>query len=698
LYHPAQMRPPWARLALPILVILVVLGFLSSMLASTGGRFVPQVVDLLVVCQYARAMAEGHPFRYNPGEGPSTGSTSLLYTAWLGGAHALGIRGEGLVAFAIASGVLLFAASVFLARRIGTTLGGEGAGVLAGALLALGGPLAWSYLYGSDIALFMFLALLLLDRWLALWGGGKAHGFAVAGSLLALARPEGLWIGALLGGASLRRPGARRDGAWLPTLPAVTGVLVLALNRMVTGAWLGTSVADKSLLANYGLRDAIALVSEYAVDVLRGLLLGFYPSQSPLGFSRGWAPFYFPPLALVFIVFAVLRAPEPHKDALRWWLAAVGLVCLLVSGNVFMGVHFNRYLMWAFPGLLVLAAVGLRFAAGLAASDPAFERGIFRAGAGLFLALGLLSTARFAALYGEMAGSVARRDLALAEWIRQSLPPGVAMANLATSVEYLTGHRGLNLHGVTTPAFFGNRTAEREAGMFESLGRLPEAERPRYFISSASLQEGSALLKELVAGPPLFQTVSFSDELLVFNLRYDLVGKNRRLFAPETLAAVSGLREVDRLNVCDSADERRHGYAFSSHLGDVRLFGAVRIDAYALAGGSEVVADAGRAILGSETFRVRAERGRDLVVVLRTAPGLEVATRQASLTGLLPLEFPEAGFLAQVGNGSLPPVTFRPHSGWNEIVLRVPGALLSEAETEVHLKGRYASFQYWFFQ
>jgi len=693
------MHPRWARLALPLLALAVVLAFLFAMLASTGGRFVPQVVDLYVVCQYARAIAEGHPFRYNPGESPSTGSTSLLYTAWLGGAHAVGIRGEALVAFAIATGALLFVASVFLARRIGAALGGESAGGLAGALLALGGPIAWSFLYGSDIALYMFLALLLLDRWLALWAGGSAVGFAVAGSLLALARPEGLWIGTVLGGASMRRAGARRAGAWLPALPAVTGLLVLALNRAVTGDWLGTSVADKSLLANYGLRDTVSLVSEYAVDVLRGLLLGFYPSQAPLGFSRGWAPFYFPPLGLLFILLAVLRAPEPLRAPLRWWLATVGLVCLLVSANVFMGVHFNRYLMWAFPGLLVFAAVGLRFAAGLADRDPAFERALFRAGAGLFLALGLLSTARFAALYGEMAGSVARRELALAEWIRQKLPPGVAMANLATSVEYLTGHRNLNLHGVTTPAFFGNRTAEREAGMFESLGRLPEADRPLFLISSASLQEGSALLKELVAAPPLFQTVSFSDELQVFGLRYDLVGKNQRLFAGESLDAVRGLREVDRLNVCDSEDERRHHYRYSSHLGDVRLFGAVRVDAYALPGGSEVVADAGRAILGSETFRVRAERGRDLLVVLRTAPSLEVATRQASLTGLLPLEFPEAGFEVQVGDGrSLPPLTFRPHPGWNEVAFRMPGAMLGEGETEIQLKGRYASFQYWFFQ
>ena len=34
-----------------------------------------------------------------------------------------------------------------------------------------------------------------------------------------------------------------------------------------------------------------------------------------------------------------------------------------------------------------------------------------------------------------MAGEIARRDLALARWISATLPPGVAMANVATSVE-----------------------------------------------------------------------------------------------------------------------------------------------------------------------------------------------------------------------------------------------------------------------
>ena len=134
------------------------------MLVATRGHFVPQVVDLYVVCQYARSFAEGHPFRYNPGEPPSTGATSLLHTVLLAGAHALGARGEGLVAVAVTAGAGFYMAAVLLARRIAARLGGGAEGLLAGGLLALGGPVVWGFLYGSDMALFMLLCLWLLER------------------------------------------------------------------------------------------------------------------------------------------------------------------------------------------------------------------------------------------------------------------------------------------------------------------------------------------------------------------------------------------------------------------------------------------------------------------------------------------------------------------------------------------------------
>jgi hypothetical protein len=702
------MQEPVSGKALPdrvgvgVLLLGVAVGFLflACLVASTSGHFVPPVVDLYVICQYAKAMAEGHPFHYNVGEPASTGATSLLHTAILALGHAAGARGEGLVALAVALGLLYFLLTIGLARRIGKDLGGPATGNLAGALVALNGPVAWGFMYGSDIALFMLLGTLLLQQMLVWARSGRTFGLCVAGVLLALARPEGLPIAIGLLGLLLL-PARRRQERLIAMLPAATAAGVLVAQRLVTGSWLGTSVADKSLLANYGLVDSLSLTAQYAVDVLRGLLFGFYSSEAAIGFSRGFAPFYFPPLSLLLLLLCMARAKEPGRRGVRLWVGFVAALWALVAPNVFMGVHFNRYLMWAFPGLLTLVAVGIPlFAKCVAPGDPGLERTWLRSIAAVALLLGGLSALRFAGLYGDAAGEVWRRDVATATWISKNLPEGVAMANIATSVEYLTGHRNLNLHGVTSPAFFGNHTAEREAGTFESMCRLPESERPAYLISSVATQGGSPWLRRLAPGPPLFQSTSFSDELQVLRLDYALVGKNRYPLAAAALRAVEGLREVDHLNICDGQDEERHGYGHSSRLGNVALHGTVRIDTYppqSAAAPSTTVADAGRMILGRESFRVKASPGRDLVMVLRTAGSAQVGVLGAATSGTFELEVPEAGIQVTASGEVVGRISFRPVPGWNEVVFRIPARLV-RGDNTLLLQGQYTSYFYWFFQ
>lgn len=685
-----------------LLALAVAFVFLAFMLAATDGQFVPQVVDLYLVCQYARALAEGHPFQYNPGEAPSTGATSLLHTALLAVPHAAGIRGEALVAFAIGAGIVFFCLTVVLAARVGRALGGPSEGVLAGLLVALGGPVVWGFLYGSDIALFMFLATWLLATWLEGWAAGTAGRWILPASLLALARPEGLPLALVLAAAWLMGPARRTRGRarLVALVPVAAGLGVLVLYRAVTHFWLGTSVADKSLVANYGLSDSLALVSEYAIDVVRGLLLGFYPSQAPIGFSRGWAPLYFAPFALVFAGLALARASEPYRRPLRIWALAVAVLFVLLAPNMFLGAHFNRYIMWAFPTVHVLTAVGLGHAARLVArDDAALEATLFKAAAAVMVALGALSTLRFAVMYGELAGEISRRDLVAAKWIRDNLPRGVAMANLATSVEYLTGHRSLNLHGVTSPPFFGNRAAEREAGVLEALARLPPGDRPPYLVTTVSAQEKYPSMRELEEGPPIFRSSSFGDEIEIYRTRFDLLGRNARFYLPETIAAVRALQEVDRLNVCDSRDEADHGYAFRSGMGGLRVFGAPRVAAYASADAAgERVADAGRIIIGEESFFVRTSAGRDLIIVMRTADSATAGVLRASGSAQVPMEIPEAGIVLRVDGKPVGRVTFRPRPGWDEQVFRITADRVREGRTRIQLSGRYASFYYWFYQ
>jgi hypothetical protein len=675
--------------------------FLSLMWAATGGRFVAQNVDLYLVCQYAKAMADGHPFRYYAGDPATTGATSLLHTAALAAAHKVGLRGEWLVAFAVLTGAVLLVASTEMARRAGERLGGVRTGRLAGALVALGGPVVWGFLYGSDVALFMALALWLLLELASGWPARRTGRVALAGVLIALARPEGLLIALALGAASLVAPGRRREAsaralAWAPLLAAAS---VLALNRALTGAFIGTSIADKSLVATYGGPEALGLTADFLVDVVRGLLLGLYPSQAPVGFSRGWASLFFPPGGLLLVLLALAR-PGARAWPTRLWAGMAAAVCVLLAPNVFMGVQFNRYLLWAFPGLLVLCAAGLHVACSmLARGDVRLDRNLFVAGSALFLALGALATLRFGVLYGDMAGQVARRDLVVADWIRRELPPGAAIANLATSVEYLTGHRSLNLHGVTTAGFLGNRPAEREAGVLEALARLPAAERPPLLMATEAALQGVPALRELTSGPALFRTSSFSDEIVVLRMQYGVLEGSDEPQLSATSEAVGGRERVDRLNVCDTRDEEAHGYEVSSSAGNVRLAGAARVDRYGDGdAGAGRLADAGRLVRGYERFTVATRPGRDLLIVSRTSSSARVVVWSGAGATAYELDVPEAVVTLRVDGRPAGTSSFRPRPGWDEMVLRVDGALIAGTRTTLELRGRYAAFRYWLYQ
>jgi hypothetical protein len=693
--QPAEAGSHWVRRCLLYGALVVALGYTAAMAYATSGHAVPQIVDLYLICQYGRALAEGHPFRYNPGEPPSTGATSLLLTGLFGLAHASGLRGERLIAFAIAVGAAAYVATVQLAHRLAARLAGPREAALAGALVLLGGPTVWGFLYGSDIGLFMLLFTWLTERLFA----GSAAGVALAGTLLALARPEGLPIALVVALAGPWLWLSDRRGRVLCWLPVAAGGAVLCLYHALTGYWVSSSVADKSLLASYDVLDSLRFTTEYVIDTLRGLLLGFYPSTAPIGFSQGFAPFFFPPLALLLVIVAAAHADAARPAATRTWSVAAAAVFLLVAPNTFMGVHFNRYVMWAFPTLLTFTAVGLGRVAALAApADAALERRIFRGTAGLFMVLGALSTAHFAAIYGDMAGEVYRRDVAAADWIIRTLPPGVAMANLATSVEYLTGHRNVNLHGVTTPAFFGTRTAEREAGTFEAMGRLPAADRPPYLITTVSTHDSLAAMKELVAGPPLFRTLTFGDEIEIFRMDYSLVDRNRRPLAAASGVQIGGRHLVDELNVCDALAERSHRYESTSVTG-IRLNGVVRVAEYREPGAAAVrVIDAGRAIVGREAFDIAAHRGADVVVVMRTAPQMSVNVLRAAGSGVFDVDFTHSTLQVTADGHALPRLTFQPDQGWFEQVFTIPGSALGEDTTRLELRGQFASFYYWFYQ
>jgi hypothetical protein len=282
----------------------------------------------------------------------------------------------------------------------------------------------------------------------------------------------------------------------------------------------------------------------------------------------------------------------------------------------------------------------------------------------------------------------------MAGFIRERLPRGVAIANAATSVEYLTGHTNLNLHGVTSPAFVGGRTAEREASMFESLRRMGAGERPPYLLLTHSGHAGSQLFQALAPEPPLFATTSFGDDLELYSAHWELVARGGEPVLEAARAAVAGLQLGDRLDVCEPKDEAAHDYRYDSRHGELLLAGSVSIGP----AGDAPLADAGRLILGGESFRVKTHAGRELVIVMRTRSSIVARGLRAEGGIASEVAIPEAGLLIRAGG--LPPLRLRlPNApGWNEHVIRLPGEGVAEGATRLELRGRYAAYQYWIYQ
>jgi hypothetical protein len=206
-------------------------------------------------------------------------------------------------------------------------------------------------------------------------------------------------------------------------------------------------------------------------------------------------------------------------------------------------------------------------------------------------------------------------------------------------------------------------------------------------------------MRELVEGDPLHATFSLADELLLFRMRADLPGRQARPHLETTQAAAAGLEEVDRLNVGDPLDEASHGYAWESALGDLRLHGTVKLADYPAAGGPGLrVGDAGRAILGFERFRIRTRGGRDLVVVMRTSGRVDASVLRAGGSAVHTLDLEEARLQVRAGGAPAGQATLRTGPGWSEVLLRLPGSQVGEGSTEIEVRGRYASFHYWFYQ
>ena len=408
--------------------------------------------DSWIHLHFARNLAEGAGFAYNPGV-PVAGSTAPLWTLLL--AAGARVAGASLV-MAKTLGVAGALIAALVLRRAALAWGASPPAALVAAVgLVWSGPFAWGALSGMEVTL---AALLVAAALLAL---ARDHLVltAVAGGLATLARPEAVVLLPLL--ALARRPTPRR-------LALFAAIVVAALLPFVAFCWATTGTPFPS--------TAAAKVE----GGLLGRLIGLREParvtwlERPLAFGLDWLAWLarthpLLPLALPAIVLAW-----------RWRGRALGVVGLVLLAHPLAmavlapyrgpGFQEGRYSIHLLPvGLLLLAS---------AWSDIAPAYGGARAASlvrVVYLAVALVTLAPAADRYAWGVQNINAMQVHLGRWVDAHLPRSATLAvNDIGAIAYFSRRPVIDLMGLVTPEIRPYRRAG-EAGVLRFVAeRCPD--------------------------------------------------------------------------------------------------------------------------------------------------------------------------------------------------------------------------------
>jgi hypothetical protein len=602
----------WRRLK-PVLLLLVFctlvtgLHFLTLRKTFHDWTWSVPVDDTYIHLQYARGIANGHPFQYHWGDGYSTGCTSPLYVALLSVFFVAGMDGLELVPATIALGGVWLFLSMLLLLRLGKQLHNATAGRVAAALWGTWGFTWYCMHCGMETGLWVVMILALLSGFISWTRQGNLvprwHLLLLA-SLVPLTRPEGIVLLGVLGLVALHRIAVKRPwrawpvpmGAWsLALLPAAAYYLT---NRLLTGTFSTAGMTSKSLLhAPYMWpTQRLGRYAEQLFESAQHFLVG----EDPLFLS----------LAITLPGLAALgaMAMRERERKISGPFLVLGLWTLLLL--LFASGHYIRIARWEryYLPFFLFITLGAGFA--LTWIARAFRRPWFAPAAALVLVFYQGdSTVRWVKQYAADLTTIHDKQ-ASAALAAKAMPKGTRLLVCdAGAIPYLSGKWTFDLVGLTSPVsynYFRNGVGSR----FELFERLPKAKRPTHIAAYGfCLWHGAE-----------GTTLSMHRDMMIA----ELAEKDAET-GHVPLTQYAGWKVADRVDIADLHSEAEHGYtqSFRGSITDNivhrdRPPGEVELP---------VVADGGRLVTQRHDMTFKAKAGKALKVVARFTVGLNVRLR-----------------------------------------------------------------------
>ncbi len=674
----AELTPRALRFAPLGLATLVLAGLTTrAVLHTTGGVPAVPLDDAYIHFQYARSIAELHPFRYTAGAAPTPGATSLLWPLLLSPFYALGARRESLVWVAWLIGWVSLAMLAHETRLLARGLVRPSVALAAGAMVLSFGGFTWFAASGMEVVPFAWLITRAARR-AAEWieapddRGSSAPSppwpsrreLLVLAALAPAMRPEGALASWTIALALAMRP---HGGKRIASLPAWLSPLLPSLVCFVaTGQAVNSTAVAKWLPMNpyYPASRFVWAFLDNAGTLFGTLLDGrlwtsvFLPSGGRL---VAW-------LALAAIVLAGVHTRRMPR-ALATLALALGML-LPATYETFL-VNRVRYI-WPFAPAWFVGLGALAELSGATLERVAIELGVAVDDVSPLLAGVVVGF--FASRLGwsiddlaESADAVRRQQVSLAHWAHAALPPNARLGvNDTGAMAYFSDRATFDVVGLTTAGEARYWTAG-PGSRFEHYEHLPRERLPTHFIVYPEWFGIDALLGDELASRTVHATILGGTTMSAYRAKYDALGSAEKPFD----AAVAGHREIDALDVCDIDSEAAHRYA---------LFDAVQTN-------DVVVEDDGRA------DGARLERRLDRFE-LRLAPhGFVVARWGADETATEPVR------VRVEVDGRSPTSVDVPDGPWHEFVIPVVDATPAVHEIRVRaVTGTFSSLHYWSFE
>jgi arabinofuranosyltransferase len=433
--------------------------FIARERLIAGGEGFP-LDDSWIHLQFARNLAEGAGFSFNPGT-PVAGSTAPLWTLLLGAAA---IVSSPSLWMAKALGVALTVGAALLTRRAALAWGARADVALVAAVALLWtGPIAWGALSGMEVSLAAFL---------------------VAAALLAHARDRLLGSAACAALAVLARPEA------LVLVPFVVAARPVTFRRAATFAIVTLAAVAPAVL--FSLSTAGTLYPATAAAKVEGGLVGWLGGvtepasrtwiQRPAAFLMEWirwlaATHWLLPPALAAGLALVWRRAGRALGVVTLALIAHPLGMALLAPYRGPSFQEGRYSIHLLPLAVLTVAVALGGRRDIAATSgrPGTLRVIALA---IWLGIAVVTLVPAGTRYGWAVQNINAMQVHLGRWVDVNVPRTARIAvNDIGAIAYFSRREVIDLMGLVTPEIIPYRR-EGESGVTRYLKEVC----PQYVI------------------------------------------------------------------------------------------------------------------------------------------------------------------------------------------------------------------------